>query len=144
VTEQLKTEQLRCQDALKNMYNPHFGSVFRTAAGATYFFFNMCRYADVYTSSFDNFLNYPLHYCFYALVSSAGALVDVHTIICVLSALCARTSHDQYANLIYTHTRQRQHGYPHEPTTAWTLQRAAQQEQEQDQITDGNGDDAVV
>ena len=48
------------------MCNPHFGSLFRTAGNRTLFFYNVGRYADLYTSSINNFLQYPVHYAFIA------------------------------------------------------------------------------
>jgi hypothetical protein len=50
----------------QQMFNPDFGSVFRTSSCRTEFFFDVGRYADVYTSSVNNFLRYSLHHCFYA------------------------------------------------------------------------------
>lgn len=43
------------------------GSAFRTRNVSTAFFYQLCRHADVYTSSVNNFFNYPLDYCFTAL-----------------------------------------------------------------------------
>lgn len=41
---------------LRNFLNPRFGSVFRTKQAPTYFSRRLYRFADVYTSSIDNFL----------------------------------------------------------------------------------------
>jgi hypothetical protein len=49
---------------LKNVFNPYFGSAFRTYDERTLFFFNLCRVGDLYTSSLTNFLNYPLNFSF--------------------------------------------------------------------------------
>jgi hypothetical protein len=49
---------------LKAVFNPHFGSVFRTYEERSLFFFNVCRLADMYTASVTNFLNYPLNFHF--------------------------------------------------------------------------------
>lgn len=65
-TEWLKTERNKLRQELKMDLNPYFGSVFRTHTNRTSFFYNVGRYADVYTSELNNFLNYPSDYCFYA------------------------------------------------------------------------------
>jgi len=61
----LKAQRNEHRKHLKEMFNQHFGSVFRTTAHRTYFFAELCRCADIYTSSIDNFLHYPVDYCFY-------------------------------------------------------------------------------
>jgi len=62
----LKTERTQLRARLKHRVNPYFGSAFRTSTSRTAFFYNVGRYADIYTSSINNFLEYPLEYCFYA------------------------------------------------------------------------------
>lgn len=47
------------------MFNPNFGSLFRTYHNPTYFFRRLARFADIYTSSLTNILNYPDDYTFY-------------------------------------------------------------------------------
>ena len=64
--EELKKRRKGFKRTLLSMFNPHFGSAFRTASHRTKLFFEVSRYADVYTSSIANFLRYPLSYCFYA------------------------------------------------------------------------------
>lgn len=64
--EQLKRTRKAVRRDLLTMSHPHFGSVFRTASHRTKLFFEISRYADVYTSKITNLLNYPLDYCFYA------------------------------------------------------------------------------
>ncbi|CAF2368328.1 unnamed protein product [Rotaria sp. Silwood2] len=49
----------------RDLFNPYFGSVFRTHTVPTYFHRRLARFADVYTSNVCNFLNYPLDYVFY-------------------------------------------------------------------------------
>ena len=49
----------------KKIFNPQFGSVFRTYHNATYFSRRLNRFADVYMSSVENLLHYPLNYTFY-------------------------------------------------------------------------------
>lgn len=46
------------QRQLKSIFNPRFGSVFRSALQGSYFSARLCRVADVYTSSVMNLLNY--------------------------------------------------------------------------------------
>jgi hypothetical protein len=47
--------------AMKNMFNQYFGSAFLTnTAKESAFAYNVQRYADVYTSKLENFLDYPL------------------------------------------------------------------------------------
>ena len=64
--EGLKKQRKSLKHSLLSMFNQHFGSAFRTASHRTKLFFEVSRYADVYTSSVANFLRYPLSYCFYA------------------------------------------------------------------------------
>ena len=64
--EELKQKRKLLKRQLLTMFNPHFGSAFRTASHRTMLFSQVSRYADVYTSSIANFNHYPLHYCFYA------------------------------------------------------------------------------
>eukprot|EP00118_Oscarella_pearsei_P021820 m.248090 g.248090 ORF g.248090 m.248090 type:complete len:504 (+) comp40281_c1_seq20:515-2026(+) len=50
---------------LKTMFNPQFGSIFRTHQNPTYFSRRLSRFADIYTSSIDNLLQYSLKHTFY-------------------------------------------------------------------------------
>ncbi|XP_065840527.1 5'-nucleotidase domain-containing protein 3-like [Oscarella lobularis] len=50
---------------LKSMFNPRFGSVFRTHNNPSYFSRRLSRFADIYTSSIDNLLYYSLKHTFY-------------------------------------------------------------------------------
>lgn len=50
---------------LKSIFNPYFGSVFRTYNNPTYFSRRLTRYADIYTAKLPNLLHYPLTYTFY-------------------------------------------------------------------------------
>lgn len=47
------------------MCNPHFGSVFRTYHNPSYFTRRLVRFADIYSSSIENLLNYPGDVTFY-------------------------------------------------------------------------------
>uniref|UniRef100_A0A914XAW7 Zinc finger protein 593 homolog n=1 Tax=Plectus sambesii TaxID=2011161 RepID=A0A914XAW7_9BILA len=49
----------------KNMFNPQFGSIFRTYHNMTYFSRRLMRLADVYTSRLPNMLKYGLDHTFY-------------------------------------------------------------------------------
>ena len=51
--------------ATKNVFNPQFGSIFRTFDNPTYFTRRLNRFADIYTSSIGNLLNYPVTHTFY-------------------------------------------------------------------------------
>lgn len=50
---------------MKNLFNPQFGSIFRTCHNPTYFSRRLCRFSDIYMSSVSCFLNYDLTYTFY-------------------------------------------------------------------------------
>jgi len=62
----LKVERSHIRTLIKNGLNPRFGSVFRTPFQKSYFFSDVGAFADVYTSSVMNFLNYPPDFCFYS------------------------------------------------------------------------------
>ncbi|XP_063150317.1 5'-nucleotidase domain-containing protein 2-like isoform X2 [Candoia aspera] len=49
----------------KNLFNPQFGSIFRTCHNPTYFSRRLCRFSDVYMASLSCLLNYDLNYTFY-------------------------------------------------------------------------------
>ncbi|XP_034290143.1 5'-nucleotidase domain-containing protein 2-like [Pantherophis guttatus] len=49
----------------KNLFNPQFGSIFRTCHNPTYFSRRLCRFSDVYMASLSCLLNYDLKYTFY-------------------------------------------------------------------------------
>ncbi|XP_067095625.1 5'-nucleotidase domain-containing protein 2 [Osmerus mordax] len=49
----------------KNLFNPQFGSIFRTCHNPTYFSRRLCRYSDLYMASISCLLNYDLSYTFY-------------------------------------------------------------------------------
>lgn len=56
-------EELRA--VTKNLFNPHFGSIFRTCHNPTYFSRRLCRFSDLYMASISCLLNYDLSYTFY-------------------------------------------------------------------------------
>jgi len=49
----------------RDLFNPYFGSVFRTHTVPTYFHRRLARFADIYTSNVCNFQNYPLDFIFF-------------------------------------------------------------------------------
>lgn len=49
----------------KNLFNPQFGSIFRTCHNPTYFSRRLCRFSDLYMASVSCLLNYDLSYTFY-------------------------------------------------------------------------------
>lgn len=63
--EAWKQERRELRYTLKAMFNPRFGSVFRTYNNSTYFTRRLVRFADLYMSSVENLLNYPSNYTFY-------------------------------------------------------------------------------
>lgn len=63
--EAWKQERRELRYLLKAMFNPRFGSVFRTYNNSTYFTRRLVRFADLYMSSVENLLNYPSNYTFY-------------------------------------------------------------------------------
>uniref|UniRef100_A0A669DII6 5'-nucleotidase domain containing 2 n=1 Tax=Oreochromis niloticus TaxID=8128 RepID=A0A669DII6_ORENI len=60
---QKEREELRVMT--KNLFNPQFGSIFRTCHNPTYFSRRLCRFSDVYMTSLSCLLNYDLSYTFY-------------------------------------------------------------------------------
>jgi len=61
----LKEERKMIRDRLKSLFNPYFGSMFRTYHNATSFSRRMTRFADIYTSSLENLLHYSNDYHFF-------------------------------------------------------------------------------
>lgn len=49
----------------KNLFNPQFGSIFRTCHNPTYFSRRLCRFSDIYMASLSCLLNYDPTYTFY-------------------------------------------------------------------------------
>ena len=50
---------------VKDIFNPRFGSVFRSHLAPSFFAMRLCRIADVYMSSVNNLMNYqPDHFFF--------------------------------------------------------------------------------
>ncbi|KAI8058529.1 HAD-superfamily hydrolase [Syncephalis plumigaleata] len=60
-----RTERRDIARQLKNLFNPQFGSVFRTMINPSMFADKIRAYSDLYTSSLENLNNYPLNHVFY-------------------------------------------------------------------------------
>ncbi|XP_070538343.1 5'-nucleotidase domain-containing protein 3-like [Ptychodera flava] len=83
IQEWLK-ERNQLRIATKEVFNPRFGSLFRTYHNPTYFSRRLSRFADFYTSDIVNFLDYPPNFTFYPRRSalphenyhSAGSLIN--------------------------------------------------------------------
>uniref|UniRef100_A0A1A8SJD9 5'-nucleotidase domain containing 2 n=1 Tax=Nothobranchius rachovii TaxID=451742 RepID=A0A1A8SJD9_9TELE len=60
---QKEREELRVMT--KNLFNPQFGSIFRTCHNPTYFSRRLSRFSDIYMASLSCLLNYDLSYTFY-------------------------------------------------------------------------------
>jgi len=65
VIEEWKEEVRGIQDSLRAMFNPHFGSTFRSHNNPTYFSRKLFRFSDIYTSRVTNLLQYSLNHSFY-------------------------------------------------------------------------------
>eukprot|EP01135_Chromosphaera_perkinsii_P009739 Nk52_evm4s1869 gene=Nk52_evmTU4s1869 len=68
-SEELQTEHIREQiretvKQLDTRYNRYFGSMFRSGSKQTFFAMQTKRYADLYSGSCLNLMNYPLYYDF--------------------------------------------------------------------------------
>ncbi|MBN3308764.1 NT5D2 protein, partial [Amia calva] len=64
LNEWLKERQ-ELRSVTKNLFNPQFGSIFRSYHNPTYFSRRLCRFSDLYMSSISCLLNYDLQYTFY-------------------------------------------------------------------------------
>ncbi|XP_023154476.3 5'-nucleotidase domain-containing protein 2 [Amphiprion ocellaris] len=60
---QREREELRVMT--KNLFNPHFGSIFRTCHNPTYFSRRLSRFSDIYMTNLSSLLNYDQSYTFY-------------------------------------------------------------------------------
>ncbi|XP_072255111.1 5'-nucleotidase domain-containing protein 3 [Pyxicephalus adspersus] len=58
-------ERQELRDMARRIFNPRFGSIFRTDHNPTYFLRRLSRFADIYMESLSCLLNYDLHYTFY-------------------------------------------------------------------------------
>lgn len=60
---EMERDQLRL--LTKELFNPQFGSLFRTYNNPTYFSHRLFRFADIYTSSVTNLLNFSMNHTFH-------------------------------------------------------------------------------
>ncbi|XP_077139775.1 5'-nucleotidase domain-containing protein 2-like [Ranitomeya variabilis] len=58
-------ERQELRAVTKNLFNPQFGSIFRTCHNPTYFSRRLCRFSDLYMASISCLLNYDLNYTFF-------------------------------------------------------------------------------
>ncbi|XP_072305154.1 5'-nucleotidase domain-containing protein 2 [Eucyclogobius newberryi] len=65
VLEEWQKEREELRVINKNLFNPQFGSIFRTCHNPTYFSRRLCRFSDMYMASLSCLLNYDLSYTFY-------------------------------------------------------------------------------
>lgn len=61
----LRAARAEQREVLKCLFNPHFGSVFRTHSGPTLFSSSVLRYADIYTARFENLFDLASDYTLY-------------------------------------------------------------------------------
>jgi len=65
IIEEWKEEVRGIQCDLRAMFNPHFGSTFRSHNNPTYFSRKLFRFSDIYTSRVTNLLQYSVNHSFY-------------------------------------------------------------------------------
>ncbi|XP_037540705.1 5'-nucleotidase domain-containing protein 2 [Nematolebias whitei] len=65
VFEEWQKEREELRVMTKNLFNPQFGSIFRTCHNPTYFSRRLSRFSDIYMASLSCLLNYDLSYTFY-------------------------------------------------------------------------------
>lgn len=67
VTTVLATEHplFLLRSLTKNLFNPQFGSIFRTFHNPTYFSRRLVRFSDIYMASISCLLNYDVNFTFY-------------------------------------------------------------------------------
>ncbi|KAM8972900.1 5'-nucleotidase domain-containing protein 3 isoform 1-T1 [Pelodytes ibericus] len=58
-------ERKEMRDLAREIFNPQFGSIFRTDHNPTYFLRRLSRFADIYMESLSCLLNYDLNHTFY-------------------------------------------------------------------------------
>lgn len=62
---QWSEERDSLRQSLKSLFNPHFGSLFRTHHNPTYFSRRLARFADIYTSKLTNLQDYSGDHTFF-------------------------------------------------------------------------------
>jgi len=63
-TKALKLDVKNSFTIFDEVFNPYFGSLFRSGPSESNFSTQVTRYADLYAADHLHFLNYPLHYYF--------------------------------------------------------------------------------
>ncbi|XP_064374775.1 5'-nucleotidase domain-containing protein 2 isoform X2 [Dromaius novaehollandiae] len=58
-------ERQEIRSLTKNLFNPQFGSIFRTFHNPTYFSRRLVRFSDIYMASISCLLNYDVNFTFY-------------------------------------------------------------------------------
>ncbi|XP_069592937.1 5'-nucleotidase domain-containing protein 2 isoform X1 [Ranitomeya imitator] len=58
-------ERQELRSVTKNLFNPQFGSIFRTFHNPTYFSRRLIRFSDIYMASISCLLNYDINFTFY-------------------------------------------------------------------------------
>ncbi|XP_056380121.1 5'-nucleotidase domain-containing protein 2 isoform X2 [Hyla sarda] len=58
-------ERQELRSITKNLFNPQFGSIFRTYHNPTYFSRRLIRFSDIYMASISCLLNYDINFTFY-------------------------------------------------------------------------------
>ncbi|XP_075039188.1 5'-nucleotidase domain-containing protein 2 isoform X2 [Mixophyes fleayi] len=58
-------ERQELRSLSKNLFNPQFGSIFRTFHNPTYFSRRLIRFSDIYMASISCLLNYDINFTFY-------------------------------------------------------------------------------
>lgn len=67
--EQLRKKIKHAVKKLEAAFNPYFGSLFKAGSKPSFFAMQVQRYADLYTSGYENLLNYPFFYFFTSIIS---------------------------------------------------------------------------
>lgn len=65
IIEEWGKERKQLREKAKGMFNPQFGSMFRTFHSMTYFYSRLSRLADIYTSRLPNLTPYGVRHTFY-------------------------------------------------------------------------------
>ncbi|XP_022088139.1 5'-nucleotidase domain-containing protein 3-like [Acanthaster planci] len=65
VVQEWLRERNQVRKTTKTLFNPQFGSIFRTFHNPSYFTSRLCRFADIYMSCLGNLNSYSLNHTFY-------------------------------------------------------------------------------
>ncbi|XP_003383248.1 PREDICTED: 5'-nucleotidase domain-containing protein 3-like [Amphimedon queenslandica] len=78
ITDKWRKERAEKRKFLKDYSNIKFGSIFRTEKAPTYFSRRLARFANLYTSSLDNLMDFSLEHRFYPRRASLPHEPDVN------------------------------------------------------------------